>query len=304
MAADLRPVIIAGPTASGKSSLALAIAERDGGRVINADALQVYSCWRVLTARPDAEACARAPHRLYGHVAADAEYSVGHWLREIAAELDAARAAGARPVIVGGTGLYLTALTTGLDSVPPIPPEVRDRSDAALRAGRIDALLADLARGDPATLDRIDRANPRRVQRAWDVLTATGRGLSAWREVKAAPVLPAAEAVRVTLIPDKALLNNNIFTRFKEMVEAGGLDEAAAFRDAGLSIDLPAGRALGASQLIDCLNGEIALETAIESAVIATRQYAKRQRTWLRNRMADWTALDPAGDLPAQIPWR
>ncbi len=188
----MRPVVIAGPTASGKSALALAIAERDGGWVINADALQVYHCWRVLTARPDVADERRAPHRLYGHVACDAAYSVGHWLRDLADALDAARAARARPVVVGGTGLYLEAATRGLHAVPPIPPDVRARSAAALGAGRLGALIDDLARGDPETLARIDRDNPMRVQRAWEVLTATGRSLSDWRRTKADPLLPEA----------------------------------------------------------------------------------------------------------------
>ncbi|MBA3324251.1 MAG: tRNA (adenosine(37)-N6)-dimethylallyltransferase MiaA, partial [Rhodobacteraceae bacterium] len=156
----MRPVLIAGPTASGKSALALAIAERDGGWVINADALQVYSCWRVLTARPDAAACRRAPHRLYGHVRCDARYSVGAWLREIAPVIAEARAAAARPVIVGGTGLYLSALVTGLAAIPAIPPEVRARSSALLGSGGVDALAAQLAQHDPATLEQIDRVNP------------------------------------------------------------------------------------------------------------------------------------------------
>lgn len=298
----MRPVVIAGPTASGKSALALAIAERDGGWVINADALQVYSCWRVLTARPDASACARAPHRLYGHVGCDAEYSVGHWLREVGPAIAAARAAGARPVIVGGTGLYLSALTTGLDAVPPIPAEVRARSEAALRAGRLGALIDDLARGDPATLARIDRGNPRRVQRAWEVLTATGRGLADWRAVKAAPVLPARDAVLVKLTPETSMLNNGISLRFHAMVERGGLEEAARFRAAGLDPGLPAGRALGAAELIAHLDGALSLSEAVARSVVATRRYAKRQRTWLRSRMSDWTDLDAGADLLAQIP--
>ena len=299
----MRPVIIAGPTASGKSALALAVAERDGGWVINADALQVYACWRVLTARPDAAACARAPHRLYGHVACDAPYSVGHWLREIGPVIAAARAAGARPVIVGGTGLYLGALTTGLAAIPAIPHEVRARSAAALQSGGLEALVADLARDDPETLERIDRNNPMRVQRAWDVLAATGRGLVEWRKTKAEAILPVSETVAVTLAPDKSILNHNIARRFHSMIENGGLDEAARFLASGVDRDLPAGRALGAKQLIAYLESDLTVAAAVEAAVAATRRYAKRQRTWLRNRMAGWLSLDPSGgDLLNQIP--
>jgi tRNA dimethylallyltransferase len=206
----MRPVVIAGPTASGKSALALAIAERDGGWVINADALQVYACWRVLTARPAEADLARVPHRLYGHVDCRTRHSVGAWLREVAGALEDARACGARPVIVGGTGLYLGALTSGLAEISPVPAEVRSRSAALLRTGGLEALLADLRREDPATLARIDRSNPMRVRRAWEVRRATGRGLAEWQDAPAPPLLPADQAVRVSLSLDTARLNQLI----------------------------------------------------------------------------------------------
>ena len=169
-----RAVLIAGPTASGKSALALALAERDGGSIVNADASQVYACWRVLTARPDDAELARAPHRLYGHVACAARHSAGDWLREAAAAIEDARRCGLRPIVVGGTGLYFDALGGGLADIPAVPAEVRARSQAMLDAGEIGRMVAEL---DPETLARIDRRNPMRVQRAWEVLTATGRGL-------------------------------------------------------------------------------------------------------------------------------
>lgn len=288
----MRPVVIAGPTASGKSALALAIAERDNGWVINADALQVYGCWRVLTARPDTDVCARAPHRLYGHVPCDVPYSVGAWLREVAPVIDAARAAGARPVIVGGTGLYLTALTLGLHAIPPTPPAVRARSDALLRAGGPAALADDLARDDPATLALLDRNNPRRLQRAWEVLTATGRGLVAWRSAATAPVLDEQDALRFLLSPEVTFLNRSIRARFELMLEEGALEECARFRAQGGDLALPSGRALGAADLLGYLDGRLSLAAATDAAVAATRRYAKRQRTWFRNHMAAWTRID------------
>jgi tRNA dimethylallyltransferase len=298
-----RPVIVAGPTASGKSELAVRLAERDGGCVINADASQVYACWRVLTARPGPAEVARAPHALYGHVTCDARYSVGAWLRDVAAALADARARALRPVIVGGTGLYLSTLTEGLADIPEIPPEVRERSQAMLRSGTA-AMLAELERRDPATFARIDRDNPVRVQRAWEVLTATGRGLSDWHRAPRAPLLPASKAVCLVVHRETSILNNWISDIFNKMLEDGALDECRAFLAAGHDAAAPAGRVLGAEPLVEYLGGRLTLDAAIEAAVTATRQFAKRQRTWFRNRMRSWPRVDPAGDALATIPER
>jgi tRNA dimethylallyltransferase len=292
-AVTARPVLIAGPTASGKSALALALAERDGGVVINADASQVYACWRVLTARPDEAELARAPHRLYGHVRCDVRSSAGAWLRDVAAALDDARRSGLRPVVVGGTGLYFAALTEGLAAIPDVPAAVRARSSALLDDGRIDVLLDELARDDPETLGRIDRANPMRVQRAWDVLRATGRGLADWHRSKAQPLVPPDQALRLVVEPDLSMLNNNIARRFRAMVETGALDECRRFIAADLDPTLPSARVLGAGPLIAHLRGAADLDAAVTASVTATRQFAKRQRTWMRNRMAAWTRIVP-----------
>ncbi|MEL6338133.1 MAG: tRNA (adenosine(37)-N6)-dimethylallyltransferase MiaA, partial [Pseudomonadota bacterium] len=176
-----RPVLLAGPTGSGKSGLALALAERLGGVVVNADSQQVYGDWRVLTARPSVAEEAQAPHRLYGFLALDAPYSVGQWLRDLAAVLAEVRATGQRPIVIGGTGLYFTALTEGLAEIPPVPPEIRAKAEARLATDGLPALAAALATRDPATAQTLDLANPARVLRAWEVLEATGRGLAAWQ---------------------------------------------------------------------------------------------------------------------------
>ncbi len=292
------PVIIAGPTASGKSALALALAERDTGWVINADALQVYGCWRVLTSRPGADDLARAPHRLYGHVAAEQRYSVGAWLRELAATLAEAKVAGARPIIVGGTGLYLSAVITGIAHVPPVPREVSARSNAAIRDGRLDDLVAELAARDPATLGEIDVRNPARVQRAWDVLTATGRGLSDWRAATVRPLIPPEDAVRIVLNVETPRLEHAIAERFVRMLATGALGECADFLATGYDPDAPSGKALGAPQLIEHLRGETTLAEASAAATLATKRFAKRQRTWFRGRMRNWTWIDPVVDDP------
>lgn len=278
-----RPVLIAGPTASGKSALALAIAEARGGVIINADALQVFANWRVLTARPAPGDEARAPHRLYGHVPGDVAYSVGHWLAEVAPLL----AGPARPIIVGGTGLYFTALTAGLAPIPAVPAEMRAEADSLPLA----VLLAGL---DGASRARIDTANRARVQRAWEVLRATGRGIAAWQDATPAPLLPPAGCIRLVIDAPKDWLSPRIDRRFDAMLAGGALDEARA-NLALWSPALPSAKAIGAAELIAHLRGEITLGEAAEAARIATRRYAKRQRTWFRARMADWSAVDAAG---------
>lgn len=275
------PVLLAGPTASGKSRLALELAARDGRVIVNADALQVYANWRILTARPSPADAAALPHCLYGHIAREQSYSVGHWLREVAPLLD-------RPVvIVGGTGLYFTALTRGLAEIPPVPPAVRAEADARMAAGGRAALLADL---DPATAARIDPLNGARVQRAWEVWRATGRGLAAWQDTTPAPLLPLAQAEALVLTPQTAWLNDRIDRRFAIMLAEGALDEVRS-NLAGWTPGLPSSRAIGAPQLVAHLQGRLALDDASAAAVLASRQYAKRQRTWFRSNMDDWTKL-------------
>ena len=285
-----RPVLIAGPTASGKSALALALAQDGGGVVINADALQVFANWRILTARPSLAEEEVAPHLLYGHVPGDADYSVGHWLREVAPLLSGP----ARPIIVGGTGLYLTALTEGLAEIPPTPPEVRAEGEALLAEAGLPALLAAL---DPATLARIDQQNPARVARAWEVQKTTGRGIADWQDDTPPPLLPLDTATAICLLPERDWLLSRIERRFDAMLAQGALDEARANLPTWSPKD-PSAKAIGARELIAHLKGEITLDTARDTAVIATRQYAKRQMTWFRARMSKWCNFG----LPANAP--
>lgn len=275
-----RPVLIAGPTASGKSALATQIVRAQGGVIVNADALQVYANWRVLSARPSAEEEAALPHRLYGHVPPETDYSVGHWLRELRALLET----GARPVIVGGTGLYFSALTEGLAEIPATPPEIRAEAERRLAEGGPSALLDAL---DPATRARIDTANPRRVQRAWEVKAATGRGLAAWQDATPPPLLPLGKTVPLLVEAPKDWLDPRIARRFDAMLAGGALDEARANLP-GWDAARPAAQAIGAKELIAYLRGEMTLEEVRTAAILATRQYAKRQRTWFRARMRGW----------------
>jgi tRNA dimethylallyltransferase len=282
-----RPVLIAGPTASGKSALALALARAQGRRIVNADALQVYARWRILTARPSPAEEAAVPHALYGTVGDAEPWSVGHWLRAVAAEL----ARDPRPVIVGGTGLYFTALTEGLAEIPPTPPAIRAEADARLARHTAAALVAEI---DPATRARIDPRNPARIRRAWEVLRATGRGLAEWQADTGPPLLPLAAAHAVVLRPPRDWLAARIDARFDAMLAAGALAEVAGQIDR-LDPAQPSSRAIGAAELAAHLKGACTLAEAAAAAKAASRQYAKRQRTWFRNRMGHWPGLDPSG---------
>jgi len=275
------PVLIAGPTASGKSALAMEIAARDGRVVVNADALQVYGCWQVLTARPSPADEAALPHALYGHIGCAESYSTGRWLREVAGLLD-------RPVvIVGGTGLNFTALTEGLADIPAVPAHVRAEADARVAAEGFGGLLAEL---DGPTAARIDRQNGARVQRAWEVLRTTGRGLAAWQAETPPPILPLHAAQALVLRPDVGWLDARIARRFRAMLHEGALEEVrAALPD--WQPERPAAKAIGAPELIAHLRGEISLDEATDAAILASRRYAKRQRTWFRSRMKEWREL-------------
>ncbi len=274
-------ILIAGPTASGKSELALRLAESQGGVIVNADASQVYDCWRVVTARPSAEDEARAPHLMYGHIAFDAPYSAGHWLREVTPLLKS----GARPIIVGGTGLYFQTLLRGMVGIPPTPPEIRAAADAMDAADMLTAL-------DDETRARIDVQNPMRVQRAYEVLRATGRSLASWQDDRPPPTLERTDCTTLVMQSDKDWLESRIRQRFDKMISAGALEEVDEMRTR-YDPKLPSCKAIGVPELMGYLSGALDLESAREQASVATRQFAKRQRTWFRSKMADWQAVRP-----------
>ncbi len=288
------PLLIAGPTASGKSALALRLALRDGGCVINADALQVYGGLRVVTARPSPEEEAQAPHRLYGALPPTAPWSVGDWLRALRGVLAECRAQGWRPIVVGGTGLYFKALTEGLAEIPVPGPQARAAAEDALgRLGRAGLAAALVAR-DPDTAAQTDLANPARLLRAWEVLEATGVGLAAWRSRTGPPLLPLSSCEAVVLAPGRAWLHARIAARTAAMARAGAVEEARA------ALALPAGapalKAVGLRAFMAHARGEMALDAAVAAAAQATRVYAKRQMTWGRNQMIAWQRLSAQED--------
>lgn len=291
---DTRPILIAGPTASGKSALAVALARLQDGAVINADSQQIYRDWHGLTARPSPDEEAAAAHRLYGHVGLDQAYSTGTWLAEIEEELARCRRDGTRPVIVGGTGLYFKALTRGLARIPPTPEALRARGEGLLEHLGLAAFVTALAARDPDSVAALDADNPRRVLRAWEVLEGTGKGMAQWHAETPAPLVPLDQAIAIKLVPDRGWLYARCDQRFELMIEAGVLDEVKAVMAMDLPESAPGLKAVGAPELMAHLRGEIPLAEAIDRAKMETRRYAKRQSTWLRNQMGDWRAVDPA----------
>ena len=286
-------MLIAGPTASGKSALAIALAERLGGVVINADSMQVYRDLRIITARPTPDDEARVPHRLYGHVDAAENYSVGRWCADARQALDAIWREGRLPILVGGTGLYFKALTQGLSVVPPTPPDIRAAVRARCDAEGSMALHAELARRDPATAAKLKPGDRMRITRALEVLEATGRSLADWHRGGTRPVLAPTDAVRLFLDVPRAELYRRIDVRFDAMLAAGALDEVRALAARGLDPLLPAMKAHGVPWLIRHLRGEIPLAEAAEGGKLDTRRYTKRQATWFRHQLADWTWAAP-----------
>jgi len=297
-------ILIAGPTASGKSALALALAERHGGTVINADSMQVYRDLSIITARPTAEEEARVPHRLYGHVDAAVNFSVGRWCTEFEAVLAEARGEGRAAVIVGGTGLYFSALTRGLAAVPPIPAQIRDDVRGRLAKEGVAALHAELARQDPAAAAHLRPGDRARVTRALEVVLATGRSLLLWHEDNMPARLDPARAAKIFLMPERDALLSRIDSRFDAMMAAGALDEVRTLAARHLDPSLPVMKAHGVPWLIRHLDGAITLAVAVEGAKRDTRQYTKRQATWFRNQLPDFAWVEPQhapGAIEAQL---
>jgi tRNA dimethylallyltransferase len=281
-------VLIAGPTASGKSALALALAEKLGGAIVNADSMQVYSHLRVITARPQPSEEARVPHFLYGHVDEAENYSVGRWCRDVGDVLADLARQGRVPILVGGTGLYFKALTSGLAAVPPIPADIRENVRGRLRSEGVAPLYAELTARDPATAQRLMPNDRSRICRALEVMLATGRSLTDWHRDCLPPLLDPARAAKVFLACERAELVARIEKRFASMLQAGALEEVRALAARKLDPALPAMKAHGVPWLIRHLKGEISLDEAAAGGVMDTRRYAKRQVTWFRNQMKDW----------------
>ena len=287
-----RAILIAGPTASGKSALAIEVAERYGGVVINADSMQVYRELRILTARPSPEEEAQVPHRLFGFVPAGEAYSVGRYVTDAATAVAEVQAEGKLPVLVGGTGLYFKALLEGLSPIPPVSLDVRQHwRDEAGRLGA-EALHRILAERDAEMAARLSPGDSQRIVRALEVLDSTGRSLAVWQTIRGHGVLSEDETVRLVLLPEREALYRRIETRFDRMISDGVLDEVRALQALDLDPALPVMTAHGVPALMSALTGTMAMEDAISAAKADTRHYAKRQFTWLKRNMIAWMPID------------
>ncbi|MGQ2903008.1 MAG: tRNA (adenosine(37)-N6)-dimethylallyltransferase MiaA [Neoaquamicrobium sediminum] len=285
-------ILIAGPTASGKSALALRLARETGGPVVNADSMQVYGVLRVLTARPDETQLAAAPHRLYGHVDPREAYSTGRWMRDVEALIRSGELGSKPAIFVGGTGLYFRALLDGLSAMPEVPPTIRQRWRDALADKGPVALHDLLAERDPAAAGTIRSTDGQRIVRALEVLEASGKPISQWQARSGTPLVEQASAQLMVIEPDRAVLKGRIDQRFDAMIEEGALDEVRAIAALDLDDALPVMKAIGVRELIAADRGETGFEEAIDRAKIATRQYAKRQSTWFRNQLGpEWQRI-------------
>lgn len=295
-------VLIAGPTASGKSALALKLARDYGGAVINADAMQVYRELRVLSARPSAAEEVMAPHYLYGFASAFEPFSVGRWLEAAQAALAEVRAQGLLPIFAGGTGLYFAALLNGLSPIPEIHASIRVEARQKLAELGNERFHIELSARDPVMGARLNPGDSQRLVRAWEVIEATGQSLAEWQALKGEPVLKG-DLARFVLKPNRDWLVARIARRLRAMIDEGALDEVRVLRDGGIGDDLPAARALGVPQLMAHLDGRLSLDQAVEQAIVETRQYAKRQMTWFRHQMPDWSVVERSdvGEMAAII---
>lgn len=282
---NMDAILITGPTASGKSALALELAKRHGGVVVNADSMQVYDTLRVLTARPSVEDMEDIPHLLYGHVPAGGAYSTGDWLRQAETVIAALRTEGRLPVFVGGTGLYFKALTGGLSEMPTVPDEIRERFRSRLLEEGPESLHAELSHQDADGAALLQPGDGQRIVRALEVLEATGTPIRAFQGKPGKMVIDPARARKIVVQPQRAVLYKRIDRRFQAMMESGAVEEVRAVLALRLKPEMPVMKAIGVSQIAALLEGRMTPEEVIEKSATATRQYAKRQMTWFRNQM-------------------
>jgi len=289
-------IIIGGPTGSGKSALALDLAERIGGAIVNADSMQQYRDLRIITARPTLNDHRRAPHFLYGHLPAEKPGSVGQWLRQATRVIDEIKSQERTPIVVGGTGLYLRALLRGIADVPDVPSEIRVATSERFDELGVPGFHQELTKRDPEQAALLEPGDRQRLIRAAEVLEATGKSLLYWRAQPRQHVLLPEPIVGVALMPPRAALHGRIEQRLQAMIDAGAFDEIEALRSKKLSPDLPLMKAVAVPELLAHLEGRLDLVTAVERAAAKTRQFAKRQMTWLRHQLPELEPLAEFGD--------
>ncbi|WP_082827092.1 tRNA (adenosine(37)-N6)-dimethylallyltransferase MiaA [Pseudovibrio sp. WM33] len=293
--AGKRPVavLIAGPTASGKTALSIQLAKELNAWVVNADSMQIYSDLHILSARPSVEEESQAPHYLFGHVPSDQPYSVMNWLTEFEELLSDARQSGRPLVVVGGTGLYFRSALEGLSLMPDIPEDVRQHWRVFSQDAAAGALHNALGERDQIMADRLHPSDTQRIVRALEVIEGTGKSLSVWQNERSTPLLSTDESVRVVLSPDRKVLHDRIHRRFDLMVEQGAVEEACALWVKGLDPNLQVMKAIGVKQLAEAAQGLTSMDWAVEKAKTETRRYAKRQSTFFRGQLSTWQNIDP-----------
>jgi len=289
-----RALLIAGPTASGKTAMAIARSQADNSLIINSDSMQVYDVLNIISARPNAQELAAAPHRMYGHVDPSQRYSTGAWLRDVQDIIDGEGWSYQNLIFVGGTGLYFDALINGFAEIPDVPKEVIQQVEEMIQPLDADGRAKLLADKDPEMARRLQAPDPQRVARAISVMEATNKSLAHWQDEPNAPsVISDFQIEKIVLNPERDILRERIAHRFELMMEQGAIEEVEQIRVLDLDTTLPSMRAIGVPEVGAYLDGQLSLEEATEKSIIATHQYAKRQRTWFRNRMKDWRWIDP-----------
>jgi tRNA dimethylallyltransferase len=292
---DIDAILIAGPTAGGKSALALSLAKRHGGVIINADSMQVYDTLKVLTARPGQDDMAGIDHRLYGHIPATQSYSAGQWLRDVEKQIGAIRAENRIPVFVGGTGLYFKALSGGLSDMPEIPAEIRNVYRQSLLDNGSDYLFSLLQERDPKAASKLNPADGQRIVRALEILHVTGRSIYDFSTRSGATLIDPDRARKIILLPERNLLHERINVRFSDMFDHGAIEEVQALLAQNPDPESSVMKAIGVREIALFLQGAISRDEVIARASAATRQYAKRQMTWFRNQMdLTWERIDPS----------
>lgn len=291
-------ILITGPTASGKSALAIDMAKRHNGVVINADSMQVYDTLHVLTARPFEADMQSVSHHLYGHIPSSQHYSTGEWFRDAVEVLEAVRRDGRIPVFVGGTGLYFKALTGGLSDMPAVPADIREDVRRRLQEDGAEALHAVLSQKDPETAQTLRPGDGQRIARALEIFAATGQSIRLFQARHGPVAIDPDQALKIVVLPDRALLRQRIDRRFAGMLDGGAVDEVKMLLSLDLKPEMPAMKAIGVPQIAAMLAGTMSKDEVVETASAATRQYAKRQMTWFRNQLDDsWLRWDPeSGD--------
>ncbi|KGB27705.1 tRNA delta(2)-isopentenylpyrophosphate transferase [Candidatus Liberibacter solanacearum] len=298
LSTDTKAILIAGPTASGKSMCALKLAQKLNGAIINADSMQVYDTLKILTSRPSDQDMQSIPHYLYGHVSAQQTYSTGKWLRCAIKKITEVQKNGHLPIIVGGTGLYFRALTGQFSVMPEIPMSIRKNVREKLEKYGPHVLHDELSQIDPCAAQKIHLSDGQRIARALEIKMVSGQSITEFWKKSSNPIIPIESSYKIVILPERSYLKDKISQRFKRMLDSGAIDEIRSLMKMNLSLDLPIMKAIGVWDIMALLKGEINYEETLLRGIIATNQYAKKQITWFCHQLnEDWKKITSADDL-------